>query len=133
MKKEMRNRRILAIIAVLVIATVFFATGQTSKLKYKIVNDTILSIDVSASIINNINYVEAVGVDNDGNEIVCILPIINVDRNKNKVNVSFFTLAFFPGNAGGNNPDAIQLIKDDGQEYLFAVDGKKLVDIWYKK
>lgn len=133
-KKEIRNQRIMALIAVFLLAMAFCTLGQTiNKSKYTIVNDTVLVLDIVGTNVDDVKRIEAVGVDNEGNEIAFDLPVKNIDVQKKKIEVRFYTLAFFRTSADGNDPAIIQLIHKDNTEDFFAVDGKKLVDIWYKK
>ena len=133
-RKEIRNRRLLAIFAALFIGLAYHLSGQVTKeIKYKIVSDTVLSLDASQINIGDVNRVYASNVDPEGNEISFELPILKIDKENNVINVSFFKLAFFPGNASGRNPDYINFMHGDSGTDVFFTDGKKLVDIWYKR
>jgi len=134
MRKEIRNRRILFFISVFVLILAFCTLGQNIReIKYKIVSDTILSLDLKNIRVDDVSRVYASNIDPEGNEVSFELPILNIDKANNLVNVSFVTLAFFPSNASGKNPDYISFVHNDSNTDVFFTDGQKLVDIWYKR
>jgi len=133
-KKETRNKRILFLVAVMIIGFAYFVSGQRVKdIKYKIISDTILSFDAREIHVDDLSRVYASNVDPEGNEISFELPILKIDKENKVVSVSFSMLAFFPCNASGRSPDYINFAHMSRNTDVFYTDGKKLVDIWYKR
>lgn len=125
-RKEMRNRRILAIIAVLVLAFAYVVSGQT--VSFRKLTDSTMSIKTKSLGLKEIHRVEVGSLDNEANFISWPLPVIKTC--KDSVIVS---MRFFQNIKADNTPNIMAFKHGYYEEDYFTINGKKLVDIFDKK
>lgn len=121
MRKEIRNRRILAIIAVLVIGFAYYVSGQEAK--FRIISNYCISVSVDYDL-SDVEWIDAASIDDEGNIVYFYFETEGIHDGEIFMSTNSSKIWF-----SDDVPTMIIFsIKNEYRDVLFTFNGKELVD-----